>query len=114
MDKNLLKNGSNPCTPLLDKAEIAEKVQKFSQSVPPSKPPVGRYCPSSCSPSANIYTPEEIVRRAVKLNQSTSQPLSVSHSLMNRDDYTPAQISAPADPVEIIRKALKLNDAKKS
>ncbi|MEM7361365.1 MAG: phycobilisome rod-core linker polypeptide, partial [Pseudomonadota bacterium] len=108
LDKNLLNSGSNAITVLLDKINISEVIQKFSQSSPRPQPLVSKYGPRSVSPSANIYAPEEIIRRALKLDNSPKQ------SQIYKKDIKSYDVPAIPDSVTIIRKALKLTDTEKS
>ncbi|MBX2862884.1 MAG: phycobilisome rod-core linker polypeptide [Leptolyngbyaceae cyanobacterium MAG.088] len=87
-------------TAMLDKVDV-EKIQKLFKA-PSSQPGVNKYCPKTSCPTANIYEPEQIIRRALKLNVPSQQlqaPVEYSNTPSAPD---------PTDPVEIIRKVLKI------
>ncbi|NEZ64022.1 phycobilisome linker polypeptide [Leptolyngbyaceae cyanobacterium CCMR0082] len=100
LDEDLLN--SDAFTALLDKVDISETIQKLSQSPRAPQSGVSKYCPKTACPSANIYEPEQIIRRALNLHfpsQQLQPPIA-----LNTTSPTPD----PTDPVEIIRKVLKI------
>lgn len=101
LDEGLLN--SNAFTALLDSMDVSEILRKFPQPPRASKSGVSKYCPKTVCPSANIYEPEQIIQRALNLHRISQQqpsPIAV--------DNTPP-VPDITDPVEIARKALKLN-----
>ncbi|MEM9483760.1 MAG: phycobilisome rod-core linker polypeptide [Cyanobacteria bacterium P01_F01_bin.116] len=106
LDESLFN--SDAFTAMLDNVDASEILKKFPQSPRASQSGVSKYCPKTACPSANIYEPEQIIRRTLNLHipdYRQQSPIDFSN--------TPP-ISDPSDPVEIIRKALKLSDAAKS
>lgn len=84
----------------LDKVDV-EKIQKLFKS-PHSQPGVSKYCPKTSCPTANIYEPEQLIRRALNLHvpsQQLQEPVVLSNTPPAPD---------PTDPVVIIRKVLKI------
>ncbi|MEM9483461.1 MAG: phycobilisome rod-core linker polypeptide [Cyanobacteria bacterium P01_F01_bin.116] len=100
LDKSLFN--SDAFTTLLNKIDVSEKIRKLSQSLRTSQSGVSKYCPKTACPSANIYEPEQIIRRAVNLplpSQQQQAPVNLSNTPPAPD---------PTDPIEIIRKAVNL------
>ncbi|NEZ59196.1 phycobilisome rod-core linker polypeptide [Adonisia turfae] len=100
LDESLFS--SDAFTAMLDKVDV-EKILKLSQSTRAPQSGVSKYCPKTACPSANIYEPEQIIRRTLNLHLPSQQ----QQSPIVLDNNTPP-ISDPTDPVEIIRKALKI------
>ncbi|MEM9216279.1 MAG: phycobilisome rod-core linker polypeptide [Cyanobacteria bacterium P01_F01_bin.150] len=66
LDQSLLSSGSDTITALLDNIDISEVAKKFPETTQSSQPMVSKYGPKSAYPSANIYSPEAIIQRALK------------------------------------------------
>ncbi|MBT9314422.1 phycobilisome rod-core linker polypeptide [Leptothoe spongobia] len=100
LDEGLLN--SDAITALLDSMDVSEVLRKFPQSSPAPQSQARRYWPKRICPSANIYEPEQIIRRALNLNfpcQQQESPMALDDTLT-----MPAVDAA----VEIIRKAVNL------
>ena len=67
LEESLLKSGSNAFRVLLDNKNISEEIQKFLESPRAPQPLISKYGLRSAFPSGNIYSTEEIIRRALKL-----------------------------------------------
>lgn len=89
-------------TTLLDNVDVSATLQKLPKPSRNSQFEVSKYCPKTSCPTANIYEPEQIIRRALNLHfpsQQEQAPIAVANTPPTPD---------PTDPVEIIRKVLKI------
>lgn len=66
LDKSLLNSGPSAITTLLNDMDVSRVIQKIPQPPRDQQPAVSKYGSASESPSSNVYSTEEIIRRAVK------------------------------------------------